>query len=83
MQSVPEGEQEPEKNLKELMDEMDSSFNKKMEQNLNEKDINKIQANIFKKEKVIKDKSNLNSNAGENKTQSKPFNRNNGRNIKF
>ena len=83
VQSVPEAKEEPEKNLKDLMEEMDSTFNKKLEQNFQEKDINQIQANIFKKEKVNKDKSKLNNDNTENKTQTKASNRFNNRNIKF
>lgn len=83
MQSVPETKEEPEKNLKELMEEIDSTFSKKIEQNLNEKDVNKIQANIFRKEKFNKDKINLNKNSADSKTESKPLNRNNSRNFKF
>jgi len=89
VQSVAEGNNQDgqEKNLKELMDEMDSTFNKKLEQNFQEKDLNKIQSNIFKKEKVHKDKSNLNNNNhnSENKTAAKAAAsfRNNNRNIKF
>jgi len=38
------------------MEELDKNniFKSKLEQNMKEKDINKIQANIFKKEKKIK-----------------------------
>lgn len=83
VQSVPEAKLEPERSLKDMMDELDSSFNKKLEQNLKEKDINKIQSNIFKKEKVIKDKNNVKNNNAENKTQIKTSLKSSNRNIKF
>lgn len=72
------------------MEEMDASVDKKLQENSKEKDINKIQANIFKKEKVIKDKTKYSNNNDNDKTQEvKIFNKKNNkassgnRNLKF
>ena len=87
VESVPETEAKDDKNLNDLIQEMDSSMNKKLEENFQEKDLNKIKANIFKKDKINKDKATPNNNTNEKvkgKFDNKKNNNSNSiKNIKF
>lgn len=87
VESVTETEAKHNKNLKDLIQEMDSSMNKKLEENFQEKDLNKIQANIFKKDKINKDKATPNNNTNEISKgkfdNKKNKNSNSIKNIKF